>query len=116
MWTHTQNTRNTKGRGELCAPINRLWKKPIRNRVNSFLFIFAAITCDIALTQTAVDGVTPTCTNNNAFGSSCSFGCSSGKGLSDNAAITCGGDDQSTTGTWSAAAPTCSGKIYAISK
>ena len=82
---------------------------------HSYLF-FAAITCDIVFTQTAVDGVTPTCTNTNAFGSSCSFGCSSGKGLSDNTPITCGGDDQSTTGTWSAAAPTCSGKIYAISK
>ena len=116
MNIYAKRTKYKRGGGTLCPYQPSMKKSPSGiGLTHSYLF-FAAITCDIVFTQTAVDGVTPTCTNTNAFGSSCSFGCSSGKGLSDNTPITCGGDDQSTTGTWSAAAPTCSGKIYAISK
>ena len=105
-----QNAQNTE------SPPSTVYEKSPSGigLTHSHLF-FTAITCPIALTTTAVDGVTPTCTNTNAYGSSCSFGCSAGNGLSDNTDITCEGDDQSTTGTWSASAPTCSGKIYIIS-
>ena len=64
------------------------------------------------MTTTQVDGTAPTCTDTNKHGSSCTFVCSSGNGLSDNSPVTCSGDGSSTSGTWSSLAPTCSGKHF----
>ena len=76
--------------------------------------IFSEITCPSSLsTDAPTNGNSPTCSNSNNYGSSCTFTCTSGFGLSSTAAVECTGDGTSTTGTWSSAAPTCTGKSWA---
>ncbi len=48
------------------------------------------------------------------FGTVATYTCGTGFGLSGDMTRTCGGDGSSTTGMWSATAPTCEGKQLMI--
>ena len=52
-----------------------------------------------------------TCTDDNNYGSTCTFQCEAGFDLIGSVDATCGGDASSTTGKWDQEQPVCAGMI-----
>ena len=71
--------------------------------------LFLDITCPTTLSA-PINGNDPECSNGNHYGTSCTFSCKDGFGLSSAAPITCDSVGDSSIGEWSSAEPTCIGK------
>lgn len=78
--------------------------------INCLRILILAITCD-ALTAPANGIVDAGCTSSQNFGATCTFTCNAGFTLVGVATLVCQGTTASTTGSYSAAAPTCTGKL-----
>ena len=56
-----------------------------------------------------VNGESLVCSDDDNFGSTCTFTCLSGFGIEGSSTSTCGGDGSSSTGSYDSPAPTCEG-------
>ena len=71
-----------------------------------------AITCPAL--STPQNGNPPSCTNNDNFGSVCTFTCMTGYGIVGDSTSTCTGDGSSKDGSYDKPAPTCEGNYIFI--